>query len=82
MTLSLAAMQRAGLLELPTPGVRRWTRLRKLGVVTAVAMDQLSIAAACERYDLSAEELRDWGRRLIAHGPAGLDACRLQELGR
>ena len=60
--------------ELPTPGVTRWVRRRKLAVVAAVLDRRLSIEEACERYDLSAEELLSWRDMVDLYGPRGISA--------
>ena len=63
--------------ELPLPGVTRWVRRRKLAVVAAILDRRLSIEEACERYDLSAEELVSWRDMVDLYGPAGISASTL-----
>jgi hypothetical protein len=65
--------------ELPPPDVKRWTIRRKAAVVAAIAGGLLTEAEACERYQLSPEELSSWQRAFEAHGLAGLRSTRLQQ---
>ena len=39
---------------------QRWTTRRKLAVVHEVNTGFLGFQEACDRYDLSGEELKDW----------------------
>lgn len=59
----------------------RWTPGRKSAVVSLVRQGALSVAQACEQFDLSTEELGSWVRLEEAHGAAGLSVLRLQPLG-
>jgi hypothetical protein len=63
--------------EPPLPGVTRWVRRRKLAVVAAILEHRLSIEEACERYDLSAEELVSWRDMVDLYGPSGISASTL-----
>src|SRR5262245_38683579 len=63
--------------ELPLPGVTRWVRRRKLAVVAAILDRRLSVEEACERYDLSAEELVSWRDMVDLYGPAGISASTM-----
>lgn len=65
--------------DLPPPDVRRWGIRRKAAVVRAIENRVLSFAEACERYDLSAEELGSWIRRVHVHGAQGLRVTRLTD---
>lgn len=62
----------------PPPGVQRWVQKRKAAVVAAILAGEMTIEDACERYDLSAEEILSWRNR-IAH--AGVDALRATHRG-
>ena len=64
---------------LPPPGLRRWVMRHKAEVVAAVDGGLLSIEAACERYDLSLEELASWQRAVRHFGMRGLRATRVKE---
>lgn len=64
--------------ELPAPNVKRWTIRRKAAVVIAVASGALTGQEACQRYELSEEELRSWQRAFENHGLPGLRSTRLQ----
>ncbi len=64
--------------ELPPPNVQRWTIRRKAAVVIAVTNGVLTREEACQRYQLSEEELLSWQRAFEAHGLPGLRSTRLQ----
>ncbi|GGC14267.1 hypothetical protein GCM10011494_36360 [Novosphingobium endophyticum] len=64
--------------NLPSPNTSRWVARRKAEVVAAVDGGLLTIAEACERYDLSLEELASWQRAIEREGLAGLRATRVQ----
>jgi hypothetical protein len=65
--------------DLPSAGTRRWVIRRKAEVVAAVRGGLLSIADACERYALSAEEYLSWEHAVDQHGVAGLRTTRVQQ---
>jgi hypothetical protein len=65
--------------ELPPANVKRWTIRRKAAVVRAIAAGLLTSEAACERYQLTPEELASWQRAYEAHGLPGLRSTRLQQ---
>jgi Protein of unknown function (DUF1153) len=44
----------------PPPPVTRWTTRRKAAVVAAVHSGEITLEAACGRYELSIEEFRAW----------------------
>jgi hypothetical protein len=64
--------QRLDNLDLPPAGVRHWTGQRKAAVLLAIRHKVISIWDACERYDLSAEELAEWERYLAPDTQPGL----------
>src|SRR5215210_8249980 len=64
--------QRLDSLDLPVAGVRYWTVHRKTAVILAIRHKVISIWDACERYDLSAEELAEWERHLAPDTQPGL----------
>lgn len=74
-----SAMEGMSLEDLPPPTVTRWGIRRKAAVVNAIEVGLLSFEAACDRYDLSNEELESWVRRLSAHGVGGLRVTRLTD---
>lgn len=57
----------------------RWTPADKELVVIAVRCGQMTVADACERFDLSADEFAAWDRRFRRHGRRGLAVRKLQE---
>ena len=65
--------------DLPPPNTRRWVIRRKAEVVAAVRGGLLSIDEACERYDLSIEELMGWQASIDRDGLAGLRTTRIQQ---
>jgi hypothetical protein len=42
------------------PPIKRWTSRRKAAVVAAVHSGEITLEAACGRYELSIEEFRSW----------------------
>ena len=65
--------------DLPPPNTQRWTIRRKAAVVAAVQSGEITLAEACQRYQLSEEEFGAWQRAYHAHGLPGLRATRLQQ---
>lgn len=63
---------------LPAPGTTRWVIRRKAEVLAAVEGGLLSIEEACERYDLSLDELMLWQRAVARSGMYGLRVTRVQ----
>ncbi|TCM21411.1 uncharacterized protein DUF1153 [Novosphingobium sp. PhB165] len=64
--------------SLPPRNTLRWVARRKAEVVAAVNGGLITIAEACERYDLTLEELASWQRAVEREGMAGLRATRVQ----
>jgi hypothetical protein len=63
---------------LPPRDTSRWVVRRKAQVVAAVNGGLLSVREACERYDLTLEELASWQRAIEREGMSGLRATRVQ----
>jgi Protein of unknown function (DUF1153) len=63
--------------DLPPDNSKRWTPRRKAAVVLAIRNKVIGIWDACERYDLSAEELAEWERDLDQYGVPGLRTTRV-----
>ena len=63
---------------LPHPRTKRWVIRRKAEVVAAVRGGLLTVDEACERYDLTLEELVSWERSIERLGMKGLRVTRLQ----
>jgi len=57
---------------LPPPCTMRWTAWRKRAVVLAVREGVISANEASDRYNLSREELADWGEAFDRRGIGGL----------
>ena len=67
------------LADLPAPETKRWVVRRKAEVVSAVRGGLLTTEEACERWNLSIEELESWHRLIDRYGVRGLRATRLQQ---
>jgi hypothetical protein len=65
--------------ELPPSNVKRWTIRRKAAVLNAIANGVLSRDEACQRYQISEEELASWQQTYESHGLPGLRSTRLQQ---
>ncbi|WP_260923944.1 DUF1153 domain-containing protein [Novosphingobium sp. 9] len=63
---------------LPPVNTSRWVVRRKAEVVAAVNGGLLTVSQACERYQLTLEELASWQRAIDREGMAGLRATRVQ----
>lgn len=63
---------------LPPRNTSRWVVRRKAEVVAAVNGGLLTINEACDRYNLTLEELASWQRAIEREGMAGLRATRVQ----
>ena len=59
---------------LPPVTTKRWVARRKAAVIAAVQNGVLTMADACRRYGLSAEEFAEWERHYEAEGVPGLRA--------
>lgn len=66
--------------NLPDQGTSRWVAQRKAQVVTAVNDGVLTAREACDRYQLSLEELVSWQRAVDRYGLTGLKVKKTQEL--
>ena len=65
--------------DLPAMREARWGARRKAQVLQAMQAGKLSFDDACERYMLSAEELKSWQEAVGRHGVAGLKVISLGE---
>jgi hypothetical protein len=59
---------------LPSRHTKRWVATRKAAVVIAVCNGAISRWRACERYQLSPEELSSWETAFKRYGTNGLRA--------
>lgn len=64
---------------LPPADTRRWVISRKGQVVKAVEAGILTVEEACNRYDLTPEELAAWRRLVQRHGVRGLRVTQLRQ---
>ncbi len=64
--------------DLPPPDTVRWVIRRKAELVAAIRGGLLSLEDACERYQLSEEELQSWANSIAKHGIRGLRSTRVQ----
>lgn len=65
--------------DLPPPETVRWVVRRKAELVAAIRGGLLTVEDACERYQLSEEELESWTVSLDKFGLRGLRSTRLQQ---
>lgn len=65
-------------LPLPPADTERWVKSRKVAVIQAIQAGHLTEEQACERYNLSPEELQSWKRLLKRHGPDALRTTHLK----
>ena len=70
--------ERLAIESLPPADTTRWVIRRKAEVVAAVSGGLLSADEACDRYNLSMEELASWQRSIERSGIYGLRATRIQ----
>lgn len=70
--------ERLTLNGLPPPGAKRWVSRRKAQVVAAVDSGLLTAEEACERYEMTIEELTLWRHRYLQNGMCGLRVTRTQ----
>jgi transposase-like protein len=64
---------------LPPPNTQRWVKSRKLAVIQAIEEGELTDETACQRYDISPEELESWKRLTKRYGPQALRTTHLKE---
>jgi transposase-like protein len=62
--------------DLPPRNTARWVPRRKAEIIAAVNGGLLSLIDACQRYQISHEEFRDWVRAYEQSGLLGLRARR------
>ena len=65
--------------DLPPGDTKRWVARRKAEVVSAVRAGLLTFDAACQRYNISAEEFEAWEKAIDLHGLGGLRVTRIQD---
>jgi transposase-like protein len=68
--------------HLPPVDTLRWSPQRKALVVEAVRNGAISFEDACNRYQVSGEELLAWQHAMETHGLGGLRVTRLQVYSR
>lgn len=65
---------------LPPQGWRgRWTPNRKNAVIQAIKVGLITTEVACQRWNFTEDELRDWMRNRRLHGVEGLKVTKLQD---
>ena len=62
-------LKNADIALLPPANTDRWVKSRKLSVIKAIERGLLTDEQACEKYNLSQEELDSWRVALNRHGP-------------
>lgn len=70
---------RLNMSDLPPVNTKRWVVRHKMTVVNAVLHDLLPFDEACQRYDLSQEELQSWMEMGQTHGADALKATNLMK---
>ena len=63
--------------DLPPVATVRWVVSRKLAVVKGVTFGLISEKEACERYNLSGEELHEWMTAFRRDGKYALQATKI-----
>jgi hypothetical protein len=64
--------------DLPPADTERWVKSRKMAVIDAIHHGVLTEEQACNRYNLSMEELESWKHLLKRHGPDALRTTHLK----
>ena len=64
--------------DLPPSDTVRWVVRRKAELVAAIRGGLITLEDACERYQLSEEELQSWVNSLSRHGIPGLRSTKVQ----
>lgn len=59
------------------PPIKRWTSRRKAAVVAAVHSGEITLEAACGRYELSIEEFRTWESKVAPRSASSALAIAL-----
>lgn len=67
---------------LPPSNTERWVKSRKISVIKAIERGLLSDDQACDRYNLSQEELDSWRAALNRHGPGALRTTHINRYRR
>ena len=67
--------------ELPPATTKRWSPRRKAAVIKGIRAGVLSILDACERYDLSLEEVLSWQEAYERGGTKALRSTFIQNRG-
>ena len=68
--------------DLPPANTQRWVTRRKAEVVSAVKQGLISLAEACERYNLSVDEFVSWQQGLKYRGLEGLMTTKTRKFRR
>lgn len=77
--VDLSGEKRMLIAALPDRDTTRWVARRKADVVAAVEGGALSVQEACDRYELSLEELVSWRRAAEREGARGLRVNMVQQ---
>jgi hypothetical protein len=64
--------------DLPPPDTVRWVVRRKAELIAAIRGGLISLEDACQRYELSREEVESWAASLEKFGVRGLRTTKLQ----
>ena len=66
-------------MDLPLPGVMRWTAWQKVAVIRAVRNGSITASEVRARYLLSEEELATWQAEFDRNGLSGLQQKSLRQ---
>lgn len=66
-------------ITLPSADTKRWVISRKEQVVKAIQAGVLSAEDACERYDISMDELHAWQKLIKNHGSKALRVTKIKK---
>jgi hypothetical protein len=73
------SLQQLADVTLPTNFHGRWITKRKAAVIAQIVTGRLTIEEACQRYNLSLDELSCWQRAFDRYGLSGLQATKEQK---
>ena len=73
------SLQQLADVTLPTNFHGRWITKRKAAVIAQIVTGRLTIEEACQRYNLSLDELSCWQRAFDRYGLSGLQSTKEQK---
>lgn len=73
------SLQQLADVTLPNNFHGRWITKRKAAVIAQIVTGRLTIEEACQRYNISLDELSSWQRAFDRYGLSGLQATKEQK---